>query len=397
MKRYRFASSLIALIFALLSIPISPSFSETRSTGEEIFRVVDTRNRDLDGVFYDRTLEERLLPTGTLGVLLERARTLPTNRRILFIDPMLIEEVSDLSDGFLLAPTEEDVEDPVEVEPSEIALAWLSRLDSLTNSDAIAAINYGNPDLAFLTRSAPSELRIHHELSRQRLAELLSRSVSPVMLTPGAGVRISPYLAKRFTDIRRDIRSINSYADNPETRELRLLTPLLINPSFEKERAFEFARDLTAAINKYRNSIRITSGRYTLTSKRERVPVTVINDFSNDLEIRLRVRTSNTRVLVGAIDPITIAAQSKLQIEIPVEVLSSGSSDLIISMRVKGGERVGKEVRLPLTLAVISPVTTWITTGSGVILLLAAVVQSLRRVRRSRLQSREKFVGESNE
>jgi hypothetical protein len=217
------------------------------------------------------------------------------------------------------------------------------------------------------------------------------------MLTPGVGVRISPYLAKRFTDIRRDIRSINSYADNPETRELRLLTPLLINPSFEKERAFEFARDLTATVNKYRNSIRITSGRYTLTSKRERVPVTVINDFSNDLEIRLRVRTSNTRVLVGAIDPITIAAQSKLQIEIPVEVLSSGSSDLIISMRVKGGERVGKEVRLPLTLAVISPVTTWITTGSGVILLLAAVVQSLRRVRRSRLQSREKLVGESNE
>jgi len=397
MKRYRFASSLIALIFALLSIPISPSFSETRSTGEEIFRVVDTRNRDLDGVFYDRTLEQRLLPTRTLGVLLERARTLPTNRRILFIDPMLIEEVRDLSDGFLLAPTEEDVEDPIEVEPSEIALAWLSRLDSLTNSDAIAAINYGNPDLAFVTRSAPSELRIHHELSRQRLAELLSRSVSPVMLTAGAGVRISPYLAKRFTDIRRDIRSINSYADNPETRELRLLTPLLINPSFEKARAFEFARDLTATVNKYRNSIRITSGRYTLTSKRERVPVTVINDFSNDLEIRLRVRTSNTRVLVEAIDPITIAPQSKLQIEIPVEVLSSGSSDLIITMRVKGGERVGKEVRLPLTLAVISPVTTWITTGSGVILLLAAIVQSLRRVRRSRLQSREKLVGESNE
>ncbi len=397
MKRYRFASSLIALIFALLAIPISPSFSETTSTGEEIFRVVDTRNRDLDGVFYDRTLEERLLPTGTLGVLLERARTLPTNRRILFIDPMLIEEVRDLSDGFLLAPMEEDVEDPVEVEPSEIALAWLARLDSLTNSDAIAAINYGNPDLAFLTRSAPSELRIHHELSRQRLAELLSRSVSPVTLTPDVGVRISPYLAKRFTDIRRDIRTINSYADNPETRELRLLTPLLINPSFEKERALGFARDLTATVNKYRNSIRITSGRYTLTSKKERVPVTVINDFSNDLEIRLRVRTSNTRVLVGAIDPITIAAQSKLQIEIPVEVLSSGSSDLIISMRVKGGERVGKEVRLPLTLAVISPVTTWITTGSGVILLLAAIVQSLRRVRRSRLQSREKFVGESNE
>jgi hypothetical protein len=92
---------------------------------------------------------------------------------------------------------------------------------------------------------------------------------------------------------------------------------------------------------------------------------------------------------VGAIDPITIGAQSKIQIEIPVEVLSSGQSDLIITMRVKGGERIGKEVRLPLTLAVISPLTTWITTGSGLILLLAAIVQSVRRIRRSRSRNKD--------
>jgi hypothetical protein len=146
---------------------------------------------------------------------------------------------------------------------------------------------------------------------------------------------------------------------------------------------------LSAAVGKYENSIRITSGRYTLTSKRERVPVTLINDFTNELEVVLRIRTSNTRVLVGAIDPITIGAQSKIQIEIPVEVLSSGQSDLIITMRVKGGERIGREVRLPLTLAVISPLTTWITTGSGLILLLAVIVQSVRRIRRSRSRNKD--------
>ena len=393
MKRFRSTSRLIAFLlvflFVSLVIPISPSYGETNVNGEEVFKVADTRNRDLAGVFYDRTLEDRLLPTGTLGALLERARALPTNKRVLFIDPMLVEEVRDLSDGFLLAPAEEGDEEPTEIEPSEIALSWLARLDLLTNSDAIAAINYGNPDLTFLARSAPSELRVHHELSRQRLAELLSRSITSLTPTPDPSAKISPFLAERFTAIRRDIRAVNRYADNPQTRELRLLNALLINPGFEKERAFEFARDLSDAVRKYRNSIRITSGRYTLTSKRERVPVTLINDFTNDLEIRLRVRTSNTRVLVGGTDPITIGASSKLQIEIPVEVLSSGQSDLIITMRVKGGERIGKEVRLPLTLAVISPLTTWITTGSGVILLLAAIVQSLRRVRRSRLQNKD--------
>ena len=265
----------------------------------------------------------------------------------------------------------------------------MARLEALIAGDEIAAINYGNPDLAFLTRAAPSELRIHQALSRQRLSELLSRNVTSWALTPTTGVKIPAFLSVRFTENRRNIRAINRYADNPETRALRLLNPILINPVFEKERAFRFARELSAAVGKYENSIRITSGRYTLTSKRERVPVTLINDFTNELEVVLRIRTSNTRVLVGAIDPITIGAQSKIQIEIPVEVLSSGQSDLIITMRVKGGERIGKEVRLPLTLAVISPLTTWITTGSGLILLLAAIVQSVRRIRRSRSRNKD--------
>ncbi len=389
MKQLRTTSSFITLLLLLLIIPISPSRAESTSAGEEIFKVVDTRNRDLAGIFYDRTLEDRLLPTGPLGALLERARTLPSNKRILFIDPMLIEEVRDLADGFLLAPIEEGAEEPIEIEASQIALAWLARLETLIAGDEIAAINYGNPDLAFLTRAAPSELRIHQALSRQRLSELLSRNVTSWALTPTTGVKIPAFLSERFTENRRNIRAINRYADNPETRELRLLNPILINPVFEKERAFRFARELGAAVGKYENSIRITSGRYTLTSKRERVPVTLINDFTNELEVVLRIRTSNTRVLVGAIDPITIGAQSKIQIEIPVEVLSSGQSDLIITMRVKGGERIGKEVRLPLTLAVISPLTTWITTGSGLILLLAAIVQSVRRIRRSRSRNKD--------
>ena len=200
----------------------------------------------------------------------------------------------------------------------------------------------------------------------------------------GASQRLPTYLTEKYTDHRREIRAINRYAKNPKTRQFRLINASLIDPNFARDRAFQFARDLDRSLQRYRNSIRITSGRYTLTSNKERVPVTLINDFSNDLMIQLRVRASNTRVIIGSIDPITIRANSKEQITIPVEVLSSGQSDLIITLIDENGRRVGPETRLPLTLAVISPLTTWLTTGSGVILLLAAIVQSLRRVRRSR-------------
>ena len=384
---------LISLLISINLLTTPASSSTTPPLGEEIITIADTRHRDLSGIFYDRSLEEKLLLSGSLGQSLERASRIPATRRILFIDPMLIEEVQDLSDGYLLAPIEgvegDEGDSPEEIEPSLIALQWLERLGQLIDGDEVAAINYGNPDTGFLARSAPTELRIHHSLSRQRLAELLSRGISEYALAPGIAQRLPTFLTERFTEQRREIRSINRYARNPETTSLRLINASLLDPNFPRERSFQFARDLSDSIDKYRNSIRITSGRYTLTSANERVPVTLINDFTNDLVVRLEVLTSNSRVLVGSVDEITIAAESKLPITIPVEVLSSGQSDLIISITTLSGEQIGREVRLPLTLAVISPLTTWITTGSGVILLLAAIVQSLRRVRRSRKKGPE--------
>jgi Family of unknown function (DUF6049) len=386
MKRLVFFLTLTALF-----IPIQTSTAaEFTATGEEIIEIADTRNRDLNGNFYDRSLEERLQPTGSLGSRLERAATLASSKRILVIDPMLIEEVQDLADGFSLRIESESEKLQIEeVQASEIAISWLNRLSQVTGSDEVGSLNYGNPDTAFLARSAPSELRIHLELSRQRLAELLSRDISPVALTPGVGQRLQPFLTENFTENRREIRAINRYAKNPETRRYRLINASLLDPSFDQERAFEFARDLNKALSQYRNSIRITSGRYTLTSSKEKIPVTLINDFTSDLSVRVTVSASNTRVIVGSIDPITIPAQSKEQFTIPIEVLSSGQSDLVITLTTESGRRIGPETRLPLTLAVISPLTTWITTGSGIVLLLAAIVQSLRRIRKSRKKSLE--------
>jgi hypothetical protein len=210
-----------------------------------------------------------------------------------------------------------------------------------------------------------------------------------VALSPGVGQQLQPFLTENFTENRREIRAINRYAKNPETRRYRLINASLLDPSFDRKRAFDFARDLNKALSQYRNSIRITSGRYTLTSSNEKIPVTLINDFTNDLSVRVTVSASNTRVIVGVIDSITILAQSKEQFTIPVEVLSSGQSDLVITLTTESGRRIGPEIRLPLTLAVISPLTTWITTGSGIVLLLAAIVQSVRRIRKSRKKSLE--------
>lgn len=367
---------LISILLIPFLLPIPLSHAETVD-GQELFTIADARNRNLVGEFYDRTLEEKLGSDGRLGQLLISAQARPLSNRILFIDPMLIEEVQDLTDGFTLVGGES-------VEASEIATVWLNRLQRIINGDEIAATIYGNPEPSFLSRSAPTELRIQKRLSTQRLSELLSREVSEIDgVTQGIGT-VPTFITERFTAHRKEIRNLNRYAKNPVTRSLRLTNASLLNPLIPKERSFALTKELSKELERYENSVRITKGRFTLTSKRERLPLTLINDLTNDLTIRFVISSSNSRIVVEQIDPITIAAESKIPFTVPVEVLSSGESEVIIKLKTARGISLGDEVRLPISLAVISPITTWITTGSGLILLFAAIIQSIRRVKRSR-------------
>ncbi len=367
---------LISILLIPFLLPMPLSHAETVD-GQELFTIADARNRNLVGEFYDRTLEEKLGSDGRLGQLLISAQARPLSNRILFIDPMLIEEVQDLTDGFTLVGGES-------VEASEIATVWLNRLQRIINGDEIAATIYGNPEPSFLSRSAPTELRIQKHLSTQRLSELLSREVSEIdAATQGIGT-LPTFITEKFTAHRKEIRNLNRYAKNPVTRSLRLTNASLLNPLIPKERSFALTKELSKELERYANSVRITKGRFTLTSKRERLPLTLINDLTNDLTVRFVISSSNSRIVVEQIDPITIAAGSKIPFTVPIEVLSSGESEVIIKLKTARGISLGDEVRLPISLAVISPITTWITTGSGLILLFAAIIQSIRRVKRSR-------------
>lgn len=372
----RFLLLLVSVLLIPILIPMPMSHAATID-GQEIFTIADSRNRNLSGEFYDRSLEEKLGSDGRLGQLLITAQAKPLSSRILFIDPMLIEEVQDLADGFTLVGGES-------VDTSEIATVWLNRLQGLINGDEIAATVYGNPEPSFLSRSAPTELRIQQRLSTQRLSELLSREVATIEGPTREVGQLPTYITEKFTAHRKEIRLINRYAKNPVTRSLRLTNASLLNPLIPKERSFALTKELTKELEQYSNSVRITKGRFTLTSKRERLPLTLINDFTNDLTVRFVISSSNSRIVVEQIEPITIAAESKIPFTIPIEVLSSGESEVIIKLKTSRGITLGEEVRLPINLAVISPITTWITTGSGLILLFAAIVQSLRRVKRSR-------------
>lgn len=384
------ARSVLALlvIFLFSYFPsLSYASSITSYEGKTAFLLSEAPHRNLSGEFFDRSLEAKLGAEGSLGRLLTEAGKVRASERVFYIDPMLIEEIVDLSGGFSL-------EAGASFEPSVNANQWLTRFRTLAATSEVIALNYGAPDIAWLLKSAPSEQQINHQLSRDLLSSLLGVEVSNRNLTTSIdpaqqSQKIALGITRNFTSARKALRSINRYVPTEETRRLRVLATRMLNTQTDRDFAERFARNFREVVNQYEDSLRISKGRFTLTSSLEKVPVTIINDFDNDLPISLSIKSTNTRVRVSQPPVTNVPANSKVVVEVPLEVLSSGQSELLVTMRVNEKYRVGEQVRLRLNLAVISPLTTWITTGSGVILLLAAVFQSLRRVKRSRLRKNE--------
>jgi hypothetical protein len=92
----------------------------------------------------------------------------------------------------------------------------------------------------------------------------------------------------------------------------------------------------------------------------------------------------NSRVQVENVSNITIPPKSFIQISLPFTVIAPGSTLVLAQLVTPNGDRVGEVSRLNLSLTVIDSRVAWFTTGAAIFLFLGAIVQSVRRVRRSR-------------
>jgi hypothetical protein len=109
----------------------------------------------------------------------------------------------------------------------------------------------------------------------------------------------------------------------------------------------------------------------------------VINEFDVDVTVDISMLPINSRIIVGSFDNVVIPAQSKKQLEMQVDVIAPGQTT--VSAIITGPEddtEIVPEAILTLNSTVIDSRVTWFTTGSAILLLLAAVAQSVRRVRR---------------
>lgn len=363
---------IVALITTLSSLVISPAHADTTIVLSE------PTHRDANGIFVNDSLATAISSEGALGKLVfDRPRRVDT----WVIDVALIEEVQDLADGYTYF---DEKGGKVSVDKSLAAEIWLSTLNSALRTSSVLALPYGNPSISYLSNVAPNELSILRNLAQQRLSTFLGRGAGFAPNSLASTGKISRPNSLLYRNSLQEISILNSLVTSSDIESLRLRLAELVNPKLPKSDFDQIAKSFEDAVKAMKKRIRVTSGNYTITASQYDLPVTVINDFDQQINVDVDAWTSNSRVTLGTIPRISVPARSQIQIKVPITVIASGDTTLAIQLHAPNGKAVGEIEEIPLRLAVISPVTTWFIVGMALTLLFAAIIQSLRRVKRRR-------------
>jgi hypothetical protein len=370
MRRYFLA--LLPLLTLSLSLPIATVASAAPST----ITLTAPTHREIDGKFLDDSLAADLAPTGSLGSLIFNTSH---SSQIWVIDPALIEEVIAMSNGYLLLNGNK-------TNGQQIAQAWLAQLKSVTLNGTIYAMAYGNPSEYWVNKLSAHEKSYVLAIAQSRLAALLTRPV----------LEANVYQSNNNFSLKRaEIDALSSaskifeltaaYIDPMSIDTYRLDLIKVLNPGLTPTVREFLINDLSNSASAQIHQIHLSSGKYTVTSTRQQLPVTLTNNFPTPVSVVLHVEASNARVSVPSTIREKLPAKSKTQILLPIHVYSSGNSSLNLRITTLSGELFGDPMVYPLKLSVISPVATWITTGAAILLFIAASIQSFRRIRKRRV------------
>jgi len=354
------------LVLLLLSI-----FNPNQAVAATVVKITDVTHRLSDGVFINDDLVAKLKPSGELGSLVY----MPSNAvRVWQVDPATISEIIAMSNGYGIA----DVRAPT---GQEVAKAWLAQFKKVTRFEKVAAITYGSPSLTWINKLSPNQLPYLNAVGKLELESVLGRVSEPVVSPIDGNQKIG---TSELNIIKYAQKQLNLLATVVELKELepyQLRLAQLLNPGLNDKELKRLVNDFDKSITKLRSKLKITGGKFTVTAAQQELPITVVNNFDLPVKLKLSIRPINNKVVASPLKPIEMAAKSKLQVMLPIEVFASGDSQLLAQLTNLENKPVGYPLNIKLKLSVISPITTWITSGAAILLFIAVLLQSLRRVR----------------
>ena len=358
--------TLSALIF-LSSFILIPN-----TNAAQVVKISEPTHRLADGVFFNDLLAQKLAPSGSLGQAVY-LNTQSVNNWL--VDPATIDEIIAMSNGY-------GISDGTAPTGQEIAKSWLTQFTKVTRNKKITPITYGNPSSFWVNEIMPDQIVYLDDISKFKLESFLSR---PVEKTGGAEAEKQKINKTSLSVLKYGQRQINLLSTllekkQLEDNQLRLLK--LLNPNLDEKLFLDLLKDYDKSVSIMRAKLNVKNTKFTVTSSKEELPITVVNDYDQVVKLKLSSRAMNSKVSVAQIEEIELEAKSKKQVLLPIEVFAAGDSRLLVQLTNLENKPVGYPVYIDLKLSVISPVATWITTAAAVLLFIAALVQSVRRVRR---------------
>jgi len=362
----------IRVITFVITILVSSVFITPNAQAVQEIIISETTHRLSDGVFVDDELALKLAPNGELGLLVY---TLSRNLRSWQVDPATISEIVAMSNGY-------GIKDGSVPAGQQIAKDWLAQFIKVSKNEKISALTYGNPSGYWVDQLVKERL-IYLQASGEMLLEsLLGRAVDQEIKLNSERQALTERNQDLIKYAQRQIDLIGTVVDQKELLNIQLRLSQLLNPDIKDDQLVIFMQDFNKSITQIRGKLKITKTKFTITSSKQDLPITIINDFTSPVKLKLSIRVQNSKVAVTPVDEVQIDGNSKQQILLPVQVLASGESGLLVQLTNAQNKPVGYPENIILKLSVISPVATWITSGAAVLLFIAALVQSLRRSRR---------------
>lgn len=360
------------IFFVLTLLFIAPLSTFNIANAATPIIITEPTHRLFDGKFINDQLAQKLLPSGELGDLVFSRDNFGKSW---LVDPATLEEITAMSNGY-------GVIDGSTPSGQEIAKAWLDQFYLISSSRPIAALIYGSPSKFWLDKLIPTEIEYLQALSKVKLEEYLGAATDGLVSSSTERQKLSRPIQNTFIFAQKQFDLMSTLVDEKEFDLLKLRVTQLLNPNIAPNDLTPLYNDFQLAFNETRNKLRISKSKFTVTSSKQELPITVINDFSSNVRLKLTTRPLTSKVLVQPTEAIEIPANSKIQVLLPIEVVASGETLLLTQLSNLENKPIGFPVNISLNLAVISPVATWITSGAAVILFAAAVIQSLRRFRK---------------
>jgi hypothetical protein len=357
------------LVIALIFLFLTPNFAN----GAIPIVLTEVSHRQIDGKFFDDELATLIAPDGRLGKLVFSP---PIYSRIWLIDAALIDDVQLMANGYKLTTGKDGA-------GKDAAINWLARLRYISRADQVIAMPYGNPSGYWVHRLSPHSESYFLSVGAEHLTKFYGRIIKPAT-TYGSYkyFRLTSYQSQAYYDAANAIAATAKYMDPVASENTHLRSAMLFNQSLDQHRRNLLARDLYINTSDILQKIRLAPGKFTISANKQDLPITVINDFPSPANLILNVNALNSRVQVVDRISVKIEGKSRVQVKIPVEVLSAGDSSLAVGISNDQKEQLGDVVVYPLTVRVLNPVATWITYVAAVVLFISAVIQSVRRIRK---------------